>query len=43
MRIKQILLNIIAYIACLIIGMVLMVCDACKRDKETEDYIDENW
>lgn len=43
MRIKQIILNIVAYFGCIFIGFMLMVCSVFKRDKNTEDYIDEDW
>ena len=43
MKIKQILLTIAAYLGFIIIGFMLMVCSAFKRDKQTEDYIDEDW
>ena len=41
MKIKQILLTIAAYLGFIIIGLVL--CAAFKRDKQTEDYIDDDW
>lgn len=43
MKIKQILLTIVAYCGFIIIGLMLMMCAVFKRDKQTEDYIDEDW